>query len=82
MSEYMQTQARICPLCHDDHSSAMTCEYYEKHVKVFPLLHFIAVKNGHDFHYHEKTEYDARIKASVELGTCSDFYQVKNGETK
>lgn len=41
-----------------------------------PLLHFVAVKNGNEFHYHEKTEYDARSKASQELGTCSDFYQV------
>lgn len=45
-----------------------------------PLLHFVAVKNGHKFHYHEKTEFDARTRACSELGTCSDFYQVdENG---
>lgn len=43
-----------------------------------PRLHFIAVKNGFEFHYHEKTEFDARSKASQELGWCSDFYQVKD----
>lgn len=41
-----------------------------------PLLHFVAVKNSHEFYYHEKTEFDARTKAFSELGSCSDFYQV------
>jgi hypothetical protein len=49
---------------------------YQKSSKA-AKLHFIAVKNGSKFHYHEKTEFDARTKASVELGTCSDFYQFK-----
>lgn len=43
------------------------------------LLHFVAVKNGQKFNFcNEKTEYDARTRASVELGTCSEFYQVND----
>lgn len=46
-------------------------------IRAAELLHFIAVKNGQEFHYHEKTEFDARTKAFSELGACSDFYQVE-----
>lgn len=43
-----------------------------------PVAHFVAVKNGDQFHYYEKTEFEARTRVFSELGSCSDFYQVKD----